>query len=204
MTRVLVSDLGQVVLPLDWTESKRFLRERCRKAASGADGDPWAALGAVHDRTGFGTGSCEPDAFFRAVVDELDLNATYDEFCKAWSDVFTEDWPVVELLRKANVQHRFLLSNTNIIHWNWILEHHSECLQIFDRLLPSQELGAEKPNEEIYRKVEALTGLPPSAHLMIDDLAANVEGARACGWDGIVHTDAANLERELRRRNLLT
>jgi len=46
------------------------------------------------------------------------------------------------------------------------------------------------------------TGLPPEAHLFIDDLAENVAAARALGMDGIVHTDAAALAEELARRGL--
>jgi FMN phosphatase YigB (HAD superfamily) len=33
--------------------------------------------------------------------------------------------------------------------------------------------------------------LDPAATVFLDDLAANVAGARACGWHAIHHTDAA-------------
>ena len=203
MIEVLVSDLGQVVLPFDWAPCKAFLRERSRRHAADREFDPWAALASAHDRLGFGKGACESEPFFHHVSGDLDLDATYEEFCTAWSDVFWEDRAVMDLIGRAHVPHKFLLSNTNAVHWKWILERHGESLQVFDRLLASQELGAEKPHAAIYRKVEGLTGLPPEAHLMIDDIAENIEGACACGWDGIVHTDAANLELELRRRSLL-
>lgn len=204
MIEVLVSDLGQVLLPIDWTTAKQFLRERCRKVETGTEArDPWSALSEVHERLGFGRGECTPAAFYAAFSSEMDLDASFDEFCHAWCDVFREDPRVMDLIRRARVQRRLLLSNTNEIHWNWILQRYGTFLAPLDRLLVSQELKSEKPHEAIYRQVEALTGLPPSAHLMIDDLSANVEGAQRCGWDGIVFTDAAQLEAELKKRDLL-
>ncbi|MDQ2732038.1 MAG: HAD-IA family hydrolase [Armatimonadota bacterium] len=204
MIKVLVSDLGKVVLPFDFAPSKEFLRQRSRSvSAGGSSPDPWSVLSQLHERLAFGAGGCERAEFFRQLVAELQLDATYDEFRTAFCDIFEEDHAVVELIRRARVEHRFLLSNTNAIHWEWILAHHSEILKVFDQLLASQELRAIKPHPEIYQKVEALTGLPPATHLLIDDLAENIEGARACGWDGIIFTTAASLALELEERQLL-
>ncbi|HET6382323.1 MAG TPA: HAD-IA family hydrolase [Armatimonadota bacterium] len=199
MIQVLVSDLGQVVLPFDFSPTKEFMRSR----SAPGEIDPWTGLFDLHERLNFGTGGCPAREFYEHIVLELKLDATYEEFCRAWCDVFVEDHAVVDLIRRANVQHRFLLSNTNVIHWDWILANNAEILQVFDRLVASHEVGAAKPDPAIYKHVEAITGLPSAAHLLIDDLAPNIEGARACGWDGIIHTDANNLEIELRRRGLL-
>lgn len=205
MIKVLVSDLGKVVLPFDFAPSKEFLRQRSRLSDKSESAlDPWAVLSQLHERLAFGAGGCESPEFFRQLQAELHLDATYEEFCQAFCDIFEEDHEVVDVIRRADVEHRFLLSNTNAIHWEWILAHHSEILKVFDRLLASQELGALKPFPEIYKKVEALTGLPPETHLLIDDIPENVEGARACGWDGIVYTGVSDLARELEERQLLS
>jgi FMN phosphatase YigB (HAD superfamily) len=202
MIEVLVSDLGQVLLPFDFSPVKAFMRARCGYARSGPEDDSWIRLVDLNDRTGFGIGNCSADAFYRRVQTEMQMDATYEEFCRIWSDVFQEDHEALELVRRAPVRYRFLLSNTNIIHWDWIVRKHGAVLSVFDRLLPSQETGLLKPDPQIYRHVESLTGLPPAAHLLIDDGPENVEAARACGWDGIVYTAAEELAQELRRRGL--
>jgi FMN phosphatase YigB (HAD superfamily) len=57
--------------------------------------------------------------------------------------------------------------------------------------MPSFKVGAIKPHESIYRAAEARFGLDPASTVFIDDLAANVEGARRRGWSAIQHRNAA-------------
>ena len=199
---VLVCDLGQVVLPFDFSPAKRFLRTRSTPSNDPL-WDPWKAMSGLHDSLGFGMGRCSSRDFFAQVSRSLGLRCNFDEFCTAFSDVFVEDPATIDLVRRARVRLRFLLSNTNSIHWDWITAHHGALLAIFDRLLASHELGLQKPSEAIYKRVEGLTGLPPGAHLLIDDMPENVEGAVAIGWDGIVYTGAIDLEHKLQLRGLL-
>lgn len=62
----------------------------------------------------------------------------------------------------------------------------------------SGEVGLIKPDREIYERHAADFGLEPAATLFIDDSRKNVEGAKAAGWQAVLFTDAAALERELR------
>ncbi len=62
-----------------------------------------------------------------------------------------------------------------------------------------------KPNAEIYEKFTEVFGLVPEECLFIDDWEPNVEGARKCGWDGILFRgDAGVLRSELAARGILT
>ena len=73
-----------------------------------------------------------------------------------------------------------------------------------DELDGGDVVPAKKPDPAIYRKVIEATGRPPEAHLFIDDIAENVEGARAVGMDAVLHTDSESLWREFMRRGLAT
>ncbi len=66
----------------------------------------------------------------------------------------------------------------------------------------SGEVGLIKPDEEIYRLHAETFGLAPSATLFIDDSAANVEGAKASGWNAVQFTDPARLAADLKSFNL--
>ena len=61
----------------------------------------------------------------------------------------------------------------------------------------SGEIFLIKPDVEIYRLHATNFGLDPARTIFIDDAAANVEGAKAAGWQAVQFTDAATLRRDL-------
>ncbi|THF55653.1 HAD family hydrolase [Ollibium composti] len=61
----------------------------------------------------------------------------------------------------------------------------------------SGEVGLIKPDRAIYDRHAATFGLEPSATIFIDDSRANVDGARAAGWQAVLFTGANRLERDL-------
>lgn len=68
----------------------------------------------------------------------------------------------------------------------------------FDGTMISCDVRVVKPCREIYRLFTKKFGLKPEECLFIDDAPANVAGAIACGWQGIVfHGDAEELEQKL-------
>jgi putative hydrolase of the HAD superfamily len=198
--QVLVSDLGKVLLPFEvdrvWQalnphfgvtheEARRIVQELFRETA-------------------FGAGGVAGQEFYRHMVERTGLRLPYEAFCVAWSDMFWEDEAVIGLIAEAPVEKRYLLSNTNDIHWEFIRERYPHVLAKFDRVLTSHELRLEKPDAAIYRWVIADSGYPPEAHLFIDDIEANVAGAQAVGMDAILHTDSTSLWQELKSRGLAT
>ncbi len=66
----------------------------------------------------------------------------------------------------------------------------------------SYQLGAQKPNEKIYRGAAELASVPPQQILFIDDVADNVAAARNLGWDAVQYTSTDALEQELLSRGL--
>jgi 2-haloacid dehalogenase len=67
----------------------------------------------------------------------------------------------------------------------------------------SGEVRLIKPDREIYELHAGNFDLDPATTLFIDDSVANVEGARAAGWQAIHFTGAEALRRELERLGLL-
>jgi HAD superfamily hydrolase (TIGR01509 family) len=195
----IVSDLGKVVLPFDVERAWEAVEAGCSRDAAPAR----QRLPAIMRETRFGCGGVSGEEFHRRLVAEVGLRLSLPEFQVAWSDMFWVDHEVVRLIETAPVRRRVLLSNTNELHWSWITGNYAAALRPFDRLLVSHECGLEKPDPAIYRLVIRETGLPPAAHLFIDDIEENVHGARAVGMEAVLHTDAAALRRELGARGLL-
>ena len=61
----------------------------------------------------------------------------------------------------------------------------------------SGEIGLIKPDRAIYDHHAERFRLAPARSLFIDDSLANVEGARAAGWQAIHFQDASQLRRDL-------
>jgi 2-haloacid dehalogenase len=74
---------------------------------------------------------------------------------------------------------------------------------LFADVVVSGEERCAKPDPRIYAIAERRFGQPPEALFFIDDNPANIEAARARGWQAHLFTDAASLEAELAARGLL-
>jgi len=72
----------------------------------------------------------------------------------------------------------------------------------FDGLVISGREGVIKPDPAIYRLLCDRHDVEPAEAVFIDDSATNVAAAVALGFDGIVFTDPAQLDAELRERGL--
>jgi putative hydrolase of the HAD superfamily len=70
-------------------------------------------------------------------------------------------------------------------------------LQHFDALVLSHEVGQRKPKPAFFDHCRRLSDCAAEECLFIDDLEANVAGARACGWQGIVYRDYEDLRARL-------
>jgi glucose-1-phosphatase len=93
-------------------------------------------------------------------------------------------------------------SNTNPIHARRFLSQFADTLRHFDALVLSFEIGARKPRREFYEQVIRAAACPPANCVFVDDLSANVDGARACGLEGIVYTSTQSLRATLSKLGL--
>ena len=197
MIEIIVSDLGKVLLLFEVEPVWNELIAACPGCS-----DPRGVFQKVFTEAGMGRGLIDPEEFYRRLVHSTGMTLSYDDFCRIWSDMFTEDWETLSLIRAAPVRERHILSNTNAIHWEWIQERYGEVLSPFDRCWLSHEMGLEKPDPAIYEQVIRETGRPPEAHVFIDDILENVMGAESVGMIGIHHTNAPALAKSFERLGL--
>ncbi len=118
----------------------------------------------------------------------------------AIADMFTPNEEVCRLIPELKPRYRLvLLSNTNELHAIHFRRQFADTLAHFDALILSHEVGLRKPCADIYAHCQKVAGARPPQCLFIDDLPANIEAARACGWHGIVYHAGVDLRREFRR-----
>ncbi len=103
---------------------------------------------------------------------------------------------IAELLaRAAGHLPLYAFSNTNQPHVDHFTQVHADVLGHFREIYLSSTIGLRKPDRVAYDHVVGAIGAPASRIVFFDDLAENIEGARACGLR-VVHvtspTDVAD------------
>lgn len=180
-------DLGNVLLTLDWERSAR--RMSAATGRSVADLVAYAKDAQLIRQ--FGAGRVSRVDFFETLAAELGFHGPATEFEDIWSDMFHPNQPMLDLARSLKGRcPRVLLSNTNAIHMPVIFARFPEIADLDGHVL-SHEVGFEKPAPEIYRYALRRHGLEAARTVFIDDLAHNVDGARAVGIRAIHYRDPA-------------
>lgn len=182
----IVFDMGGVLVDLD--------RQRCI--------DSFLALGYPAEELAlnnysqpgiFGlleSGAVGPREFCDHVREKTGREQLTDAQIAAAFNSFVVGLPVYKLQMLLELRRRFsvyMLSNTSAVMFPEICD---TCFtqqglsfdDYFDRAFLSFEMGCIKPDEEIFRKMIAQSGMIPGQTLFIDDSRANVETASRLGF----------------------
>jgi glucose-1-phosphatase len=148
----------------------------------------------------FEAGRIPSDVFIGMVRETFDLHCTDAQFTQAFVDMFTANPEVCDLLPRLKPHNRLLLlSNTNDLHARYFLAKFREQLAPFNDIVLSHEVGIRKPDPRIYDHCRRKAGSPPASEcLFIDDMPTNIDGVRACGWQGIVYRPGQDLAGQLK------
>jgi putative hydrolase of the HAD superfamily len=190
---LLIFDLGNVIIRHDNSLMERKVVALCPDPSRGL-----AALQkAASSQHGISIGTATLEQFFAEFQPASGFTGDYETFETLWNCHFTDDPAMEELVRQLAAKYRLVvLSNTNQSHWEHILARYP-IMQSPAALYASFELGVAKPDPEIYRQVLASEGYEARDAIFVDDVVANVEGARALGITAIHFTGRAALEAEL-------
>ncbi|MCS7044983.1 MAG: HAD family phosphatase [Gemmataceae bacterium] len=136
----------------------------------------------------FESNRIDESEFVRRFIDLCRLSCTPEFLIAACADIFTPNPEICGLIPRLRPRYQLLLgSNTNCIHSRLYRRQFAEVLRHFDALVLSHEIGVRKPQTAFFEHCQALADGRADECLLIDDVAANVEGARAIGWQGIVY-----------------
>ena len=224
--KMVVFDLGGVLVRIcrSWEEACAAAGETYYPAMR--EPDLLEARKAISRRHEIGELEC--DAFFpamaastRGMYNERQVRAIHGAWLLGEYDGVGA---LVDELHDSGVRTG-VLSNTNHAHWVQLMPvrwHGGRVPVSVHDLTPaagyptlgkihapyaSHLLGHAKPNVEIHRAFEAAMRVNPEQVLFFDDLADNVAGAKAAGWDveQVDHTGdtAAQMRAALRQRGIL-
>jgi len=201
MVKTVIFDLGGVIVPFDFAPAYQRMeawsgltREEIRARLTG-DG-----LAMRFER-----GELTPEEFREELNRRLGAAAAQDDFEEMWVSIFTPGRTLIaeELVASLAARYRvLLLSNTTATHYEW-LEARTPHLRHMHGHVLSFEVGAAKPQPEIYAEAIRRSGCAPGECFFTDDVMAYVEGARAAGIDAAQFTGEEQLRRDLAARGIL-
>jgi len=199
MIRSVISDLGQVILFFDNHIFFRKMAEFC----------PFEAVDIarrVHRHKdlicSFDTGNISPEEFYRGVIWRLDADVDQETFFTIYSDIFSLNTLVLDILRGLKDRYRLiLLSNTDIKRFGFIRKTFPEIF-IFDGYVLSFEVGYMKPDPQIYTEALERAEAPAEECIFIDDMEENIKGAKKVGLDTVLYGTQTDLRAELRNKGL--
>ncbi len=129
----------------------------------------------------FEEGKLEPQDFFLAIKEDLDLKLDYQQFLPIWNEIFfltSDNVEVYQLVRVLKERFKVvLLSNINRLHFEY-LKDNFKIFDPFDKIVTSYEVGLRKPDPKIYLNTLNLFSSAPSQAFYIDDRLDLIEEAR--------------------------
>jgi len=178
----LIFDIGNVLLPHDYARAKQRLRSEQNKETV-PDAEKLIAATCIE----YESGRINRAEFLSIVKNIYAYRDSDESFIKIWCEIFEENIPLhLQIPKLAATCPLYLLSNIGCIHREFIHNRYPVFTH-FTAGIYSYEVGFMKPHRRIYEIAIERFNLIPEDTLFIDDLSANVEGARAAGFQAFTY-----------------
>ena len=182
----LLFDLGRVVLDVDFNKTLA-----CWAAHAGCE--PAQLVGRfarddVYNR--HETGEISDNEFFASLRRSLGVTLSDAQFLEGWNAIFAGEMPGISALlaRASKYLPLYAFSNTNGAHVAHFSGAYADVLGHFREIFLSSSIGLRKPDAAAYDHVINAIGVPARRIVFFDDLAENIEGARARGLNAVLVT----------------
>ncbi len=183
--KVVVFDLGKVLLEFDYRIASRRIAERSRVE--------WTVVQRLFENPpliyNYETGLITREQFFEGVRAETGFAGSLAEFGTYFGDIF---WPIEPMVAlhaelRANGVPTYIFSNTNDLAMDHINRNFA-FMQNFTAHILSYEVRSMKPAPKMYEILETLSGCRGAEVLYLDDRQENVDAGAARGWQVILQT----------------
>jgi putative hydrolase of the HAD superfamily len=201
MIQTIIFDFGKVIGFFDhWLVTKRLAVHGDLPAE---ELHAFLFGGALEDD--YEAGRLSTAGFLQQLRDKARLRCSDEELTVSYADIFWPNPDICALVPRLKPCYRLLLaSNTSELHSRQFRRQFADTLRFFDAVVLSHEVGARKPSAAFFQHCVHLAGCSAAECVFIDDLPANVAGARACGLHGLVYTGLDNLMEGLRALGVQT
>jgi len=141
----------------------------------------------------FEKGEIDETKFFQQLRTISGSQLSDQQIIQCWNSMLGDYYPdAIEKARALKGKYRlFLFSNTNIIHYNFVMKKYEEQFgkrnftDLFEKAYFSHTAGLRKPYPEAFEWVLKDAGITAAETLFIDDTISNIEGAQKAGMPTI-------------------
>jgi glucose-1-phosphatase len=188
--KAIIFDLGRVLIDVDFTGLfKKYLNP-------GTGPDFSFTLEEVMHLDWFvanSTGKTSDGEFYKSLKEIYKMELSLDGFKKEWSSIFRPVQGMEAFVKRTAEKYPVgLLSDTDPIHWSYLLKNYP-YLNMFKEPILSFEIGVMKPARECYERAANSVSTPIENCLFIDDREINVIGAQKAGMQAVQFSTYENL-----------
>ena len=132
------------------------------------------------------TGEADLAELVGELIDSRGLSVTFEELLAAWCRIEVD--PItVKLVQRARAAGLITALTTNQQSYRGAyMQANFDYDKLFDRTFYSYELGLRKPDPAYFQAVVAALGVGPQEAVFVDDMRANVLGAREAGLRAVL------------------
>ena len=191
----LLFDLGRVVLDIDFRRATA-----CWADHAGCEPAELAARFAADEALRrYESGKISDDDYFARLRKLLGVELSDAQLLEGWNAIFVGAIPGIAPLLARAARHLplYALSNTNPPHVAYFSSAYADLLGHFREMYMSSTIGHLKPDAAAYDHVVRAIGAPAERIVFFDDLAENVESARAFGLKAVKVASSEDVESAL-------
>ena len=147
-------------------------------------------------------GEINSEGFRAGVCSLCGTDIPVADFLQAYTDIFTPNPAVLDLVRKVKLHHRVgLLTNASPWHFEHVIAK-TEIYPLFESVTLSFEVGASKPDPRLFEDALQKLDLMAEECIYIADKPVFAQAATEHLLHGIAYTTPIALMTELRRHKV--
>ena len=199
MIEVVYFDLGKVIVDFDHLRAAQELLKVTPLSLKEA----MAVLSDGELVSEYETGRLSSEEHYRKVCHRLQMEVSIEKFRELWGSMFLPEPLLSEsFLQDLKKRYRLmLLSNTNEIHFDFVIQNYPILRMIEERLL-SFQAGCMKPQARIFELAIKKAGVAPENIFFTDDRPENIEAAQQSGIQALLFQSETQLRRDMASRGI--
>jgi len=199
MIEVVYFDLGKVIVDFDHSRAAQELL----KVSPLSLKEAMAVLADGELVSEYETGRLSSQEHYRKVCRRLQMEVSIEKFRELWGSMFLPEPLLSEsFLQDLKKRYRLmLLSNTNEIHFDFVIQNYPILRMIEERLL-SYQAGCMKPQTRIFELAIKKAGVAPENIFFTDDRPENIEAAQRSGIQALLFQSETQLKRDMVSRGM--